>query len=274
MVNNSALIAEFIGTFLLAFTIQSNTKYFEGTQSNNPFIIMGGFFIAISLTREISGGHINPAVTLSLYLKDVNLSVKNTYLNIGYIISQCLGALVAALFGNTINNNIFKLSINNDCSVISAFIAETIGSALFYTVILIQSDNIRNKLYTDKSMSTLIITSGLGCGCALAGNISGAGLNPAIAFGFNIGRLIIKGNISELKYLWLYILAPCIGAYISNWIYFNIYNKYMQIIEEDKKKELNINTKEKVYNNINSNTIVNKKENKQGIKIELKTFTN
>lgn len=254
MNNCYPLFAEFLGTFCLTLVIQTNTKYFEGTQSNDPFIIMAVFTIAISITREISGGHINPGVTLSFYLKDKEK--KDVNLNIPYIIVQCFGAFCAAILGLIINDNIFKLTLSENYSSFSGFILEMLGSALFYSVILIQSDNDRNTIYTNKTLSTLIITAGLGCGCAIAGQISGAGLNPAIAFAFNFGRVLQTGKVGEAKYLWLYILSPCLGAVIAVWFYYNVYDKYY-IVKENNEGMM-------------SNTQLNKDIKKEEFILEMK----
>ena len=61
------VFAEFLGTFILAASIEFMTEYDQDVQSNLVIAILAGFFIAITLTREISGGHINPAVTFTVY---------------------------------------------------------------------------------------------------------------------------------------------------------------------------------------------------------------
>jgi aquaporin Z len=73
---------EFIGTFLLIFAI---------FQSGNPFVIAAAFLAAISLVGALSGGHINPVVTLVSFLKG-NVSMGNLPV---YFSAQLLGALAA-----------------------------------------------------------------------------------------------------------------------------------------------------------------------------------
>lgn len=227
------MLAEFIGTFILACAIEFNTRYCEGLQSGNVFCILGGFFIAITVTRELSGGHINPAVTITFYLIEKDQKVKNEKANQMwmYIISQLAGAICAAVLGIVIyNNNVFKLAPNLNANIASAFILEVIGSALFYTVILVQS-NRHAALTNDKTMSTLIITAGLAAGSAFAGNISGACLNPAIGFGFNFGRILQNGKMEECKFLWGYILAPIIGSFCASYFYTEYFSKYFELDE-------------------------------------------
>lgn len=266
---NKKIFAELLGTFILALAIEFNTIYFEGTQKSNIFCILAGFFIAITITREISGGHINPAVTFTFYITEKDQNNKNYQYSIlfPYMISQFIGALCAALLGIVFyNGNIFKLVPNPSSSLLDAFILEMIGSAFFYATILVQTNkNAYGK--TDKTLSTLMITGGLACGSALAGNVSGAGLNPAIGFGFNFARLLVTGKIEECKYLWIYIISPLSGSYIASYFYNEIFQKYF-LNEEDNKEVIiypiqQINKKDE---QIGNELIINK----QTEKIEMK----
>src|SRR3989338_2166263 len=102
MMNQKALIAEFIGTFTLVFigigSIASSSIL--GVQSGLVGIALAhglALAVMISSTAAISGGHLNPAVTIGLLtVKKINL--KNA---VGYILSQCLGAIVAAALVKT-----------------------------------------------------------------------------------------------------------------------------------------------------------------------------
>ena len=73
---------EFIGTFILVFAI---------LQSGNPFVVAAAFFAAISLIGALSGGHINPVVTIVSVLKG-SVSPNSMFL---YFIAQILGGVAA-----------------------------------------------------------------------------------------------------------------------------------------------------------------------------------
>lgn len=241
MVNISGMkmFAEYLGTFILAASIEFITVYDQGKQSNLLFAILAGFFVAITLTREISGGHINPGVTLTVYLAEQDEREKNEQANSlwMYIVAQAGGAVSAALLGMMIyNENMFKLSPGPGVYASEALILEILGSALFYSVILIQGDR-DARLHNDKTISTLIITAGLASGIALSGNISGGCLNPALGFGFNFGRLLTTGKISECSFLWGYILGPLAGSFFASYFYLNVYRKYFEIENSDEKKK-------------------------------------
>ena len=185
MVNISGMkmFAKFLGTFILAASIEFMTLYDSGSQNSFLFCILAGFFTAITLTREISGGHINPGVTLTFYLAEQDPRAKDEKSNElwMYITSQMAGAILAGMFGAMIyNQNMFQLLPHRSSFASEAFICEILGSTVFFLVILVQGDS-NSKLHSDKTLSTLCVTAGLACGIALAGNTSGAGLNPAIA---------------------------------------------------------------------------------------------
>jgi len=233
------MFAEFLGTFILAASIEFITVYDMGSQSNLLFAILAGFFIAITLTREISGGHINPGVTLTVYLAEEDEKEKSEKANSlwMYFVAQSAGAISAALLGLMLyNENIFNLSPAPKTSPAEVFVMEIVGSTLFYTLILIQGDK-DAKLSNDKTTSTITITAGLAGGIALAGNVSGAGLNPAIGFGFNFCRLLTTGRIEDCKFLWAYILGPVAASYFASYFYLNIFRKFFVLENIDEKKK-------------------------------------
>ena len=99
--NQRALAAEFVGTFMLMSSVLGAAFYSFGAPAGAAGIL--GVAISIGLTvmalafsiGHISGGHFNPAVTLGLVAGG---RVKSGDA-IGYIIAQCLGAVAAcALF--------------------------------------------------------------------------------------------------------------------------------------------------------------------------------
>ena len=96
--NRKALVAEFVGTFAFVFVgvgvIAGN--YLTGGQTGLTGIALAhGLAIAVmvSVTAPISGGHLNPAVTIGLFFAK-KIDALNS---IGYVIAQCLGSIVAAI---------------------------------------------------------------------------------------------------------------------------------------------------------------------------------
>jgi aquaporin Z len=61
ILDTTALLAEFLGTFLFVLTIFAS--------GGNPFFIGGMFTLALFLVKKYSGGHLNPAVSVAMYLR-------------------------------------------------------------------------------------------------------------------------------------------------------------------------------------------------------------
>jgi aquaporin Z len=80
--NMSIFLAEFIGTFILVLAILA---------AGNPLFIAAAFLAAITIASKMSGGHLNPVVSLVMA---VNGTIKSSQLMV-YIPAQVSGALLA-----------------------------------------------------------------------------------------------------------------------------------------------------------------------------------
>jgi len=140
--NGLKIMMEFIGTFLLTSSINLSTSYNDdGTQAGNPLLIILTFFSAITITRAISGGHINPAVSLAFHFeKNEEERSKDQQLLVLYILSQILGALSAAIFSFIFyRENVFKLALGSNSTPFNGFLIEFVCTFLFIYTILCQS---------------------------------------------------------------------------------------------------------------------------------------
>lgn len=79
----SAYVAEYIGTFFFVLVIFAS--------GGNPLVIGAGLALVIFLIAEISGGHVNPSVSLAMFM---NGSLKPTDL-FSYVFAQLLGGASA-----------------------------------------------------------------------------------------------------------------------------------------------------------------------------------
>jgi len=75
-------LAEFIGTLFFVYIVLA---------TGNPLAIGAGYALTILLTANLSGGHINPAVTIVM----ASLGKIGTNDIVPYILAQVFGALVA-----------------------------------------------------------------------------------------------------------------------------------------------------------------------------------
>ena len=83
-------IAEFIGTFFFVSIILNSIKKNTGMAST-PVAIGIGLVAAIILVGPISGGHLNPVVSLVSYLNKTMDQTELMY----YVAAQCAGAIAA-----------------------------------------------------------------------------------------------------------------------------------------------------------------------------------
>jgi len=208
---NKAYIAEFISTFSLTFVgigaIASN--HISGGASGLVGIALAhGLTIAVMVaaTAHISGAHINPAVTIGL-LCTKQIDGKNA---IGYIISQCLGAIVAAaLIKAVMPASVLSAvgmgtpALGTGVTVCMAFIAEVVTT--FFLVFVIYAVAVDKR---GMAPAALWIGLTIVLDILLAGPISGAAMNPARY----IGPALLGGG---LQHAWLYFSAPIIGGILG-----------------------------------------------------------
>jgi aquaporin Z len=134
------ILMEFIGTFILSGAINLSTTYVGDVQIANPLLIFLSFFAAVTILRNISGGHVNPAVSIGVFMeKSYDQRAKEQPLLTLYILAQTLGAICACLFSYIFyKENVYKLTLAPGTLPLHAFVIEVIGTALFVYTILCQ----------------------------------------------------------------------------------------------------------------------------------------
>jgi glycerol uptake facilitator-like aquaporin len=144
---------------------------------------------------------------------------------------QCLGSISGFLLSYYLNNGIvFQIKVGQEISDFHAFFTEILCSFILYLEIIINyHNNINNP--SDYSIQSLVDVFGVATGIAIGGNVSGAGMNPAIGLGANFVRFLITGNLNEVRYLYIYIIAPFIASYLVAKFYVNIYISDSKIIK-------------------------------------------
>ncbi len=180
--------------------------------AGNTLTIGLAFGLAITVSAYafggISGGHFNPAVTTAM-LMNRRINGRDA---LGYVIAQVLGATVASAFMKLFVSGL-GLATNQlgqtDFPKIStglAFLVEVLVTFLFLLVIL----NVTSDRHGNGDFAGLTIGVTLAFLIIVALNLTGGSLNPARSF----GPAIFAGG-SALSHLWLYILAPEVGAILA-----------------------------------------------------------
>ena len=207
--------AECVGTFVLTF-LGCGTAMFLGCGEPagvvGTAIAFGLAVVAMAYTiGEISGCHINPAITLG-----VALSGRMTWKDAcGYWIGQVIGGILAAallLFltkvvaAPDLTGALGSNGVANAGGAGGAFLVEVIATFLFVLVVLGATDA---KFGAGKP-------AGLAIGLSLilihlvCINLTGTSVNPARS----IGPAIFAGG-AALKDLWVFICAPLVGGALS-----------------------------------------------------------
>jgi aquaporin Z len=192
-----ALLAELIGTFALTFTVLNT--------SGNAIVAAFTVLILVLLLSKLSGGHINPAVTIS-QLVTKQISWKKA---VGYLIAQFLGAMLAVVIASQFMNGTTDQYTGEAAKLFSVtvvsgwktFFAEFVGALIFGfgigSVILGKKEGYE---------AAFSIGGALLLGLIVATSGSAAILNPAVALG--LGALDIKNWWGLVSYA----LAPVLGA--------------------------------------------------------------
>ena len=198
--------AEFIGTFALVFcgtgAIVINDLHQGVIGHLGVAFTFGAIVMAMIYTfGDISGAHINPAVTLGFWLagKFKGKSV------LPYTLSQAAGALSASLCLRLLFPAHQNLGMTLPAGPLwQSFFLEIILSYILMLVII----HVASGSKETGTMAGIAIGSVVMLEAAFAGPVSGASMNPARS----LAPALIAGN---LEYQWIYLLAPVVGMALS-----------------------------------------------------------
>lgn len=199
-------ISEFIGTFAMVFCGTGAMTINEVTGGDVTHVGIGitwGLIVMAMIYAfgEISGAHFNPAVSIAFaYAKKFSWKEVPKY-----IFFQVAGAFAASLLLMWLfpKSELLGATIPS-VDVWRAFVLELILTFFLMVVII----NVSTGSKEVGMMAGIAIGSVVLLEALFAGPITNASMNPARSLAPNI----VSGNI---KGLWLYILAPIIGALLA-----------------------------------------------------------
>lgn len=155
---------------------------------------------------RVSGGHFNPAVSLSMYL-DKRIGATDM---VFYWVSQAAGAVVASLALVFLASKAAVASTASTLPELDAFkglVGEAILTAVFVMAILVMS---KSTSYTKWLGIGLTLTA-----VHLAGiGFTGASVNPARSF----APALVGGTWTDF---WVYLVGPMVGAVIA-WVLYRV----------------------------------------------------
>jgi len=208
-------LAEFVGTFFLVFTVGCNVH----TGSIGAAVSIGSILMVMVYSLgPVSGGHLNPAVTLAIGLSGRGkISGENMCC---YIIAQLAGGMLAAFHYWLIFNDAFILRPMAGYSHHDAAGVEIIYTmALCYVVLNVATTGNKDQgnckdAKVPNSFYGLAIGLTVTSAAIAVGPISGCSLNPAVSVGALFAGNLAHG-IFPMGMLGLYCLAPLFGACLA-----------------------------------------------------------
>lgn len=208
-------IAEMVGTMVLVL-MGCGSAVFAGSTAGVVSAGVGTLGVAFAFGLSvvamaytiggISGCHINPAITLGVFMSG-RMSGKDAAL---YMIFQVIGAIIGsailfALVSTGGHDGPTATGSNGfgDGEMLQAFIAEVVFTFIFVLVVLGTTDSKKGA----GNFAGLAIGLSLVLVHIVCIPITGTSVNPARS----IGPALFEGG-AALSQLWLFIVAPFIGA--------------------------------------------------------------
>lgn len=218
-------IAEAIGTFVLVFFacgVAAITGNLVGTALAFGLVIVA---MAYSIGR-ISGCHINPAVSLGCLIAK-RMKVKEFFV---YVAAQIIGGFIGGVaifgigkmagltWGNACNNALGyagEVSKITAGGYIGALLTEIILTCVFVYVIL----NVTSENSGAGKKAGIIIGFTLTLVHLVGIGLTGTSVNPARSIATAVADAIYYGKTDALAQVWIFIVAPLVGAALAALIF-------------------------------------------------------
>ncbi len=217
-------IAECLGTFILVFFGTATAVLgggIEGIGTTGIALAFGLTIVAAAYSiGTISGAHLNPAVSLGMW---VNKRISTMDL-IYYIVGQVVGALIASFTLWSIlkarGSDTSNLGQNSfgDLSAVGALVVEIILTFIFVLVVL----TVTSKTKGNAKLAGIVIGLTLTLIHLVGIPLTGTSVNPARS----LGPAVFSGG-EALSQVWVFIAAPLIGGILAALV-----SKYLLDTEE------------------------------------------
>ncbi len=225
------LIAEVFGTFVLVFAVIGTALFFSGIGGLLAVALVIGIAVmgAAYAVGSISGGHFNPAVTIGaaaagrMPWRDV----------LPYIVAQIVGGIIASSLLLAIASggpsgflkkaqdsgfvsNGYDAHSPGGFNLLSVILVEVILTAIFLWVIL----GVTAPGSTTAGFAPLAIGLTLTLCLLVSIPVSNASINPARSI-----ATAIYGGPDALGQLWVFIVAPIVGALIAGFSWKSLFGR-------------------------------------------------
>ena len=218
------LVAEFIGTFAFVF-IGAGAAAVIGSGAGLGGILAVAFAHGLAIMvfafayGNISGGHMNPAVTLGVLAAGA-MRVGDA---LGYIASQFVGGIAGALLLRTVlggaatglgmpqlAHDLVLGATTVTITPVAGFVIEAVLAFFLLTAVL--SAAVAGRA---GNLAPLAIGMTVTLNIIMGGALTGAPFNPARA----LGPMVATGGFTNA---WLYMTAPLVGAVIAAFVHLGL----------------------------------------------------
>ena len=220
-------LAELIGTFALVL-VGCGSAVLAGAHIGFLGISLAfgvTVLVMVYAIGPISGCHINPAITIAMLVAK-KINSKDT---VGYLIAQCIGAIIAAavllaiasgkvgydLAADGLGQNGYGQCSPDHYSMLAGLIFEVVFTFLFLFVIFGSTHPKAPQGFAGIAIGlTLVLIHLVGI------PITGTSVNPARSLG---PALLVGGE--ALFQLWLFIVGPIVGGVIAALVWMGLFEK-------------------------------------------------
>ncbi|GAB1606382.1 aquaporin-4-like [Argonauta hians] len=225
-----ATFAEFLATFLFVFAGCASVNA-DPTNAVQIALCFGLAIMAmVQMVGHISGGHINPAVTIAMAVVFNITPVRALF----YIIAQCVGAIVGAFFlkGISISGSPLGVTSLSGINAGQGFAVELFFTFILVAVIFATVDP--NRTHFGNASIAIGLTVTLSHLAAL--HLTGSSINPARSLGS-------AAAANSWKDHWVYWVGPILGGCAAALLYKYFLNPYrnmpsmeetLQMVTSDK----------------------------------------
>jgi aquaporin Z len=210
--------AELIGTMVLVL-LGCGAAVFAGV--GQPFSPVGTLGVAFAFglavvamaysIGKISGCHINPAITLGVWLSG-RMGAREAA---GYMVFQVLGALVgsailwALAYNSGSTTTLTGANAFADGALLRALVAETVFTFIFVFVVLGATSHGAHGKFAGLAIGLTLVLVHIVCI-----PITGTSVNPARSIGPAVFEAV-GGSLRAMNQLWLFIVAPLVGGALA-----------------------------------------------------------
>jgi aquaporin Z len=225
MKTGQKFVAELIGTFVLVLGGCGTAVFAGGAVGFHGVALAFGLTVVAMAygIGNVSGAHLNPAVSVGVFcagrMNAKDLGVYILAQVIGGILAAALMAFVVAQYGGvrgTFAANGYGAEFWGDAanymhlSAAGAFVIELVLTFVFLIVILGVTDSRSTKGFGGLAIGLTLTLIHL-----ISIPLTNTSVNPARS----ISQAIFSENALALPQLWVFIVAPCVGAALAAFVY-------------------------------------------------------